>query len=167
MRWIIHIFSGISALLFVVFLAAAVVGQFRWVNSRWSFVNVSDPHSVRCSIRSNNLVFEYQASSLFISADRKAAFEYELAPPYNSREGLKKCVFRFPGGELYAANIALPHWLLLITAATTPAVDLVLLCRRRRKQQLDLCRKCGYDLRASPERCPECGTPIGRTAAHA
>ena len=33
---------------------------------------------------------------------------------------------------------------------------------RRRRWRQDLCPACGYDVRANPEKCPECGTPIGR-----
>jgi hypothetical protein len=44
-----------------------------------------------------------------------------------------------------------------------PMIVLLFLRPRHRREQSDpiqYCLNCGYDLRASIERCPECGTPV-------
>jgi hypothetical protein len=55
-----------------------------------------------------------------------------------------------------------PLWMIALAAALLPSVTAGRLWSKRRQRARrrlnDLCRKCGYDLRATPERCPECGT---------
>jgi hypothetical protein len=60
----------------------------------------------------------------------------------------------------FGYGVIIPYWLLCTLACIWPAT------RWYRQQKMDrdydlylqgLCPKCGYDLRASPELCPECG----------
>ncbi len=55
-------------------------------------------------------------------------------------------------------RLSLPHWFLLFCTAILPTIWL--LQKRRRRQNPAVCAKCGYDLRASTDQCPECGEPI-------
>jgi hypothetical protein len=64
-----------------------------------------------------------------------------LVPRYNAR-----------------AVLGVPHWACAVAAGVLP----IMWCFNRtrssgRRRARGLCFHCGYDLRATPDRCPECG----------
>ena len=66
--------------------------------------------------------------------------------------------FSSSGIETYRA-LVLPYWPLMAPFTVVLARDVIGYRRRRaaRLRAQGRCIGCGYDLRASPDRCPECG----------
>ena len=67
--------------------------------------------------------------------------------------------------SMASRTYGLPCWLVAPVLALWPLTSIGFLIRRRRKQRererFGFCQLCGYDLRASPGRCPECGHVVG------
>jgi predicted RNA-binding Zn-ribbon protein involved in translation (DUF1610 family) len=53
--------------------------------------------------------------------------------------------------------VSIPYWFVILTLVILPTIQFYRWLRHRRHVDQNLCRACGYDLRASPDRCPECG----------
>ncbi len=60
--------------------------------------------------------------------------------------------------EYHWRDLTVPFWFLCLLFAIVPTVHFATHIRRRRRQLAGFCKRCGYDLRATPDRCPECGT---------
>jgi hypothetical protein len=57
--------------------------------------------------------------------------------------------------------ISTPIWFMAALFAVLPALRAAVSSRERRERRghvVGLCRSCGYDIRSTPDRCPECGT---------
>ena len=70
-------------------------------------------------------------------------------------ELVKGSTFAMESGSVMA-----PCWLPLLATTWLPGLWLMRFRLLRRRKKLGLCLDCGYDLRASEGKCPECGLAI-------
>ena len=170
-KWFFNFVVGMSLLLFV-----ATAGL--WVRSYWKFDHVY----YRQSANGDRIIYDVFScygsvgasyghevgsedlitNSTFIITCGEANGEASV----NMMEGLGGW-YRFGFGyanfiipKLRVVAVMAPHWLLMLLFLILPLNRFVRFRRRRNRLRKGLCLRCGYDLRATPDRCPECGTPI-------
>lgn len=59
--------------------------------------------------------------------------------------------------DVVVKHYGVPYWMIVAPTLVLPALWARRFMRRRSQSRRGFCALCGYDLRATPTRCPECG----------
>ena len=175
-RWLPNLAAVGSALLFLLAVAAWVRSQFALeaVTFReWDSPTLTTSHSV-VAIDEGHLTAA-QSVLRFHPTEDRAALDQMFAGPRVQRwtfgpitsprlqddwtlyEWDPPRTHALPRGTEHSWRIGVHLLIPLAAAAVLPAVRVRSLLRERRRKRHGLCLACGYDLRATPGRCPECG----------
>jgi hypothetical protein len=94
------------------------------------------------------------------------ASAFQPLPPPAARSGSPPAtefagfVIDHLGYPFYSSRYEVPLWAPVAATALLPLAWVVSAVRRRRRVRAGACKTCGYDLRATPGRCPECGRDV-------
>jgi hypothetical protein len=112
------------------------------------------------------------ARSRLASAEARGAVGFvtldaqQMTPRIEFRRGR-----HVPALRIRSWSLVVPTWSLAALAAVLPATQALRAAaarhRRRRAASRGVCHVCGYDLRGTPGRCPECGTAAAAAPATA
>jgi hypothetical protein len=95
-----------------------------------------------------------------VHVQRPPAYPQPFAPRAASTRG-GFAVLWVSDPATVARDVIVPAWFVVLSTAIPPALWLRHEARRRHTARAGCCRRCGYDLRATPDRFPE----FGRAAA--
>ena len=106
-----------------------------------------------------------------LSADAMSTSAQEFTPIHDLLFDVTSLKTKLIGFQLASGTVGqwgwkfsaviVPYWALLILLAILPLTQFRGSVVRARRKKRGECLICGYDLRHSQDRCPECGTPIG------
>jgi hypothetical protein len=102
--------------------------------------------------------FEHRATSTSLGETPMPVDEWFLGIGWFSMDFSPVVNPNTPGRHLYLVKV--PIWMVFLVSLPLPAIWMV----RRSVSRSDTrrCDTCGYDLRATPDRCPECGGAAAR-----
>ena len=99
---------------------------------------------------------------------REHLFEREGKRCYDLRLGDIRVAFDDRSARAWPIKVTVaycPCWLVAALLFIIPAQSAIVRYRRGRNLRAGLCPRCGYDLRATPDRCPECGRRVAEADA--